>query len=87
MARWPEKVERIEKFEVVYKDEDGEYIWKYDLKKFPFGPISVENKYTADYLKRAKSLMKETAAEKKYNKLKELHEALDKLKQTKRKKK
>jgi hypothetical protein len=40
------------KFEHIYKDDDGcESIWKYDLDKFPNGPISVENKYPAKYLK------------------------------------
>ena len=40
------------KFEHIYKDDDGcESIWKYDLDKFPNGPISVENKYPIKYLK------------------------------------
>lgn len=85
MARWPEKIEKQTKFEVTYKDEDGEYIWKYDLNKFPNGPISVENKFTSEYLKNCKARMKESAAEKKYDKLKELHEALDKLNKKKKK--
>lgn len=51
MAREVTKIEKPQKFEVVYKDDEGEYIWKYDLKKFPNGPISVENKWKASYLK------------------------------------
>jgi len=46
------KTEKPRKFEHVYKDDDGvESVWKYDLDKFPNGPISVENKYTGKYLK------------------------------------
>ena len=44
--------EKPRKFEHIYKDDDGfESVWKYDLDKFPNGPISVEYKYTAKYLK------------------------------------
>jgi hypothetical protein len=39
------------KFEYIFEDEDCTSIWKYDLDKQPNGPISVENKYTAKYLK------------------------------------
>mgnify|MGYP000300411034 CR=1 FL=1 len=47
--------EKPRKFEIVYKDDDGsESIWKYDLDKFPNGPISVENKYPAGYVKDLK---------------------------------
>jgi hypothetical protein len=46
------KTEKPRKFEYVYKDDDGcESVWKYDLDKFPNGPISVEYKYTVKYLK------------------------------------
>jgi len=39
------KTDKPRKFEHIYKDDDGcESIWKYDLDKFPNGPISVENK-------------------------------------------
>ena len=67
MSRWPEKTpDKPTKFEVVYKDEDGtESTWKYDLKKFPHGPISVENKYPAGYDKMMKKRMKEIKLEKK----------------------
>ena len=46
------KTDKPRKFEHIYKDDDGcESIWKYDLDKFPNGPISVENKYPVKYLK------------------------------------
>lgn len=45
------KTENPRKFEHTYVDEDSTSIWKYDLDKFPNGPISVETKYTAKYLK------------------------------------
>jgi len=67
MSRWPEKSpEKPTKFEVVYKDDDGtESVWKYDLKKFPNGPISVDNKYPVGYDKMMKKRMKEIKLEKK----------------------
>lgn len=37
--------EKLTKFERVYEDDDCISIWKYDLKKFPNGPIDVEYKY------------------------------------------
>ncbi len=45
------KSEKPKKFEYIFEDEDCVSIWKYDLNKQPNGPISVENKYTAKYLK------------------------------------
>jgi hypothetical protein len=39
------------KFERIFEDEESTCIWKYDLDKQPNGPISVEIKYTAKYLK------------------------------------
>jgi len=48
----PSVKDKPRKFEHIYKDDDGcESIWKYDLDKFPNGPISVENKYPIKYLK------------------------------------
>ena len=48
----PSVKDKPRKFEHVYKDDDGcESIWKYDLDKFASGPISVEIKCTAKYLK------------------------------------
>jgi hypothetical protein len=52
--------EKPRKFEHIYKDDDGgESIWKYDLDKFPNGPISVEQKYPAGYDKMMKKQQKE----------------------------
>ena len=53
MARTePSTKDKPRKFEHIYKDDDGcESIWKYDLDKFPNGPISVENKYPIKYIK------------------------------------
>ena len=67
MGRWPEKPkEKPIKFEVIYKDDDGvESIWKYDLKKFPNGPIEVINKFPAGYDKMMKKHMKEAKLAKK----------------------
>ena len=45
------KTEKPKKFEYVFEDEDCVSIWKYDLNKQPNGPISVEHKYTAKYIK------------------------------------
>lgn len=45
------KTEKPKKFEYIFKDEDCISIWKYDLDRQPNGPISVEHKYTAKYLK------------------------------------
>ena len=66
-CRWPEKLpEKPKKFEVTYKDEDGvESVWKYDLNKFPNGPISVENKFPPHYEKALKKQQKEAKLEKK----------------------
>ena len=57
--------EKPRKFEIVYKDDDGsESIWKYDLDKFPNGPISVEIKYPAGYTKDLQQRQKLAKAEK-----------------------
>jgi hypothetical protein len=71
MGRWPEKpIDKPTKFEHVYKDDDGvESIWKYDLKKFPNGPISVENKFPPGYDKMMKKQMKEARLVKKQSTL------------------
>jgi hypothetical protein len=53
------------KFQHIYKDDDGfESVWKYDLDKFPNGPISVENKYPLGYEKNLKKRQKEEKVEK-----------------------
>ena len=57
-------IEKPRKFEHIYKDDDGcESIWKYDLDKFPNGPISVENKYPAGYVKDLQQKQKLAKAE------------------------
>ncbi len=45
------KSEKPTKFEYIYEDEDSRSIWKYDLKKFQNGPVSVEYHWKAHYLK------------------------------------
>lgn len=58
-------IEKPRKFQHIYKDDDGgESIWKYDLDKFPNGPISVEQKYPAGYEKALKKKQKEAKLEK-----------------------
>ena len=54
------QIEKPRKFQHIYKDDDGtESIWKYDLDKFPNGPISVEDKFPAGYDKMMKKKQKE----------------------------
>jgi hypothetical protein len=56
----PSAKDKPRKFQHVYKDDDGfESTWKYDLDKFPNGPISVENKYPPYYEKNMKKAQKE----------------------------
>lgn len=43
--------EKSKKFEYIFEDVDCVSIWKYDLSKFQHGPISVEHKWKAAYLK------------------------------------
>lgn len=45
------KTEKPQKFEYIFEDEESTSIWKYDLKKQPNGPISVEYKWKPHYLK------------------------------------
>jgi hypothetical protein len=60
----PSVKDKPRKFEHIYKDDDGfESVWKYDLDKFPNGPISVENKYPAGYVKDLKQRQKLAKAE------------------------
>ena len=72
MARAPEPSmkDKPRKFEHVYKDDDGfESVWKYDLDKFPNGPISVENKYPPGYIKNLTQQQKLAKLEKKQSTL------------------
>lgn len=45
------KTEKPTKFEYIFEDDESKSIWKYDLKKFPNGPISVEYHFKSHYLK------------------------------------
>jgi hypothetical protein len=45
------KTEKPTKFEYIFEDEESTSIWKYDLNKFPNGPVSVEYKWKSSYLK------------------------------------
>ena len=45
------KMEKPQKFEYIFEDDESKSIWKYDLKKFANGPISVEYHWKAHYLK------------------------------------
>jgi hypothetical protein len=58
-------------------------VWKYDTNKFQNGPVSVEIKWTAEYLKENKSPKKPKAE----GKLGELHDAFAKLDAKRKKKK
>ncbi len=71
MGRWPEPPkDKPTKFEVTYKDDDGvESVWKYDLKKFPNGPIEVVNKFPPHYEKALKKQQKEAKLAKKQSTL------------------
>jgi hypothetical protein len=82
MGRWPDKpIDKPTKFEVTYKDDDGcESVWKYDLKKFPNGPIEVVNKYPAGYDKIMKQRAKLAKLEKKQSILEKAKAANDKAK-------
>ena len=83
MAKKLIEVPNATQFERTYKDEDCIMIWKYDLSKFQNGPVSVEMKWTAEYLKEHKS----GAKEKKEGKLGELHDAFAKIDAKRKKKK
>jgi hypothetical protein len=67
MSRWPEKLpDKPRKFQHIFKDADGvESVWKYDLDKFPNGPISVENKFPPHYEKALQKQQREAKLEKK----------------------
>jgi hypothetical protein len=45
------KPEKRTKFEYIFEDEDSVSIWKYDHSKTTNGPVSVEYKWKAHYLK------------------------------------
>ena len=83
MAKKLIEVPNATQFERVYKSEDCVAIWKYDLNKFQNGPISVELKWSAEYLKENKSGGKE----RKEGKLGDLHDAFAKIDAKRKKKK
>jgi hypothetical protein len=83
MAKKLIEVPNATQYEQVYKDEDCTMIWKYDTNKFTNGPVSVEIKWTAEYLKENKSPRKPKAE----GKLGELHDAFAKLDAKRKKKK
>ncbi len=43
--------ENSKKFQRIFEDADCISIWKYDLNKFPHGPVSVEHRWKSSYLK------------------------------------
>jgi len=45
------KTEKPQKFEYIFEDEESTSIWKYDLKKQPNGPVSVEYRWKPHFLK------------------------------------
>lgn len=67
MARKPEPSmkDKPTKFEYTYEDDESISIWKYDKKKFPNGPISVEYKWKPAYFARMKVLEKQNKEAKK----------------------
>ena len=60
---------RPDKWEITFEDEETISIWKYNKKKFPNGPISVENKFPSGYDKMMKKQAKEAKLAKKQSTL------------------
>lgn len=83
MAKKLIEVPNATQFERIYKDGDCTMVWKYDLNKFTNGPVSVEIKWTVEYLKENK-IPKKPKAE---GKLGDLHDAFAKLDAKRKKKK
>ena len=83
MAKKLIEVPNPTQFEKTYKDEDCTMIWKYDTNKFTNGPVSVEIKWSTEYLKENKSPRKP----KEEGKLGELHDAFAKLDAKRKRKK
>ena len=76
MAKVEIPTTKPKKWEITYKDNDGfESTWKYDLDKFKNGPISVENKYPAGYIKDLKVKQKQAKLEKKQSVLEKAKQA------------
>jgi hypothetical protein len=53
------------KFEYTYEDDECISVWKYDKKKFPNGPISVEYKWKPAWAARMKEVQKQEKEAKK----------------------
>ena len=51
-------VDQPTKFERIFEDEQGTAICKYDLSKTKGGPISVEQRYKASFLKEVEEIKK-----------------------------
>lgn len=83
MAKKLLELSASKQFERIYKSDDCTTIWKYDLDKFTNGPISVEFKWSSEYLKQNKSPKKP----KEDGKLGDLHDAFAKLDAKRKKKK
>jgi len=47
-----------DKYELIFEDEQAVSIWKYDLSKTKGGPISVEYKWKASFLKEVEAIRK-----------------------------
>jgi hypothetical protein len=43
------KEEKPPKFERIYEDEECTSIWKFDLRKNPYGPVDVEYKWKRSF--------------------------------------
>jgi len=52
--------EKPRKFSRTYKDNEGTYIWTYNLDIFPNGPISVESIYNKEYSKQLRNIENDT---------------------------
>ena len=63
--REPSMKDKPTKFEYTYEDDECISIWKYDKKKFPNGPISVEYKWKAAWTNRMKEIQKQEKEAKK----------------------
>jgi hypothetical protein len=51
MKKQETKTEKPTKFERIFEDEESKSLWKYDLKKNPNGPVSVEYSYKSHFVK------------------------------------
>lgn len=58
MKKQETKIVKETKFERIYEDDECTSIWKYDLNKFPNGPVSVEYKWKSAFLKELEMIKK-----------------------------